>query len=547
MSLFNPNSMNRRVFLKASALWATAAALSVPAVTPASAQRPKEGEYDAIVIGAGLGGLAFAGYMAKQGFKVLVLESHDVPGGYATTFTRDGGRFTFDVSLHQTALGGAGKAILNDLGVLKKVRFYKSHELFRILGAGLDIACPNNGPKAFEQILMEKFPQEKEGIRAFMADAVGVSEETEKLFAEGELSLLGKALFPLRCPRMWAARKKTVADYLNEYTTNPALRSVMSVFCGYHGLPPSKLSGFYYMVATGGYFRYGGAYPAGGSQAISNSITELIESKGGEVRLGTRVAQVLTRDGRATGVKTSGGESLTAKAVAANCSAVSLFSNMLPTSALPSGYRQRLSALKPSVSSFQVWLGLNKDITDTVKSSHIFLRSGLGAEEAYQFCLEARADKSNIGVCVYNNIAKELAPPGTTCLSITFITGYEPWKRFEKDYFAGKKKEYNAKKKEITDTLIRRVEAELIPGLRTMIAAQDSATPLTNVRYTLNTAGAIYGLEQSMDNSFMTRISNRTPIKGLYLSSAWGDPGGGYTGVLLAGKKAFGLLMEDWT
>ena len=161
--------------------------------------------------------------------------------------------------------------------------------------------------------------------------------------------------------------------------------------------------------------------------------------------------------------------------------------------------------------------------------------------------MKLSADKSNIGVCIYNNIAKELSPPGTTTLNITFINGYEPWKRFEQDYWAGKKTEYNARKREITETLIRRVEEELIPGLKTMITVQESATPLTNVRYTLNTAGAIYGLEQSMDNSFMTRISNRTPIKGLYLSSAWGDPGGGYTGVLIAGKKAFGLLMEDWT
>ncbi|MBI4965131.1 MAG: NAD(P)/FAD-dependent oxidoreductase [Desulfomonile tiedjei] len=546
MSLFNFSMINRRVFLRASALWATAAALHVPVVTPASAQRPKEGEYDAIVIGAGLGGLTFAGYMAKQGFKVLVLEHHDVPGGYATTFTRDRGRFTFDVSLHQTALGGAGKAILTDLGVLDKVRFYRASELFRVLGTGVDVTCPGGDPKAFEQVLLEKFPQEKKGIQGFMADATGVSEETEKLFEEGELTTLKKALFPLRFPRLWAARKKTLADYLNEYTTNPSLKSVMSVLCGYYGLPPSKLSGFLYMTATGGYFRYGGSYPAGGSQAISNAITELIESKGGQVRLGTRVAQVLTKDGRAMGVKTSGGESLTAKAVAANCSIVSLFSDMLPGAPVPSDYLQRLRALKPSVSSFQVWLGLNKDITDTVKDSHVFLQAEQDPEKAHQYCLEARADKSNIGVCIYNNIAKELSPPGTTTLSITFITGYEPWKRFEQDYFAGKKTEYNARKKEITETLIRRVEEQLIPGLRTMIAVQESATPLTNVRYTLNTAGAIYGLEQSMDNSFMTRILNRTPIKGLYLSSAWGDPGGGYTGVLIGGKRAFGMLMEDW-
>jgi len=231
MSPFSFNRMNRRVFLKASALWATAAALNAPAVTPASAQRPKEGEYDAIVIGAGLGGLAFAGHMAKQGFKILALEQHDVPGGYATTFTRDRGRFTFDVSLHQTALGGAGKAILTDLEVLKKVRFYTCRELFRVLGVGLDITCPGGDPKAIEQVLMEKFPQEKKGVQAFMADAVGVSEETEKLFEEGPLTTFKKAMFPLRFPRLWAARKKTLADYLNEYTTNPSLRSVMSVFC----------------------------------------------------------------------------------------------------------------------------------------------------------------------------------------------------------------------------------------------------------------------------------------------------------------------------
>ncbi len=546
MSPFSFNLVNRRVFLKASALWATAAALHVPALTPAIAQRPRDGEYDAIVIGSGLGGLAFAGYMAKQGFKVLVLEHHDIPGGYATTFTRDGGRFTFDVSLHQTVLGGAAKAILTDLEVPKKVRFYTCSELLRVVGTGLDIAWPAGNPKAFEEILSNKFPKEKKSIQSFIADAVGVSEEMDKLFEEGELTMLRKALFPLRFPRLWAARKKTLADYLNEYTANPALRSLMSTFCGYYGLPPSKLSGFYYMVATGGFLRHGGSYPAGGSQAISNAISELIESKGGEVRFGTRVTQVLTKDGRAMGVKTSGGESLTTKAVTANCSIVNLFSNLLPDGAVSSEYRQRLSALKPSVSSFQIWLGLNKDITDTIKSSHVHLTTEQDPEKAHQYSLESRADKSNLGVCIYNNIAKELSPPGTTTLNITSISGYEPWKSFEQDYFAGKKTEYNTKKKEITDTLIRRVEEQLIPGLRSMITVQESATPLTNVRYTLNAAGAIYGLEQSIDNSFMTRISNRTPIKGLYLSSAWGDPGGGYAGVLIAGKRAFGLLMEDW-
>jgi prolycopene isomerase len=79
-----------------------------------------------------------------------------------------------------------------------------------------------------------------------------------------------------------------------------------------------------------------------------------------------------------------------------------------------------------------------------------------------------------------------------------------------------------------------------------MIEVREAATPLTNRRYTGNTAGAIYGFEQSMDNAYMNRISNETPIKGLYLAGAWGNPGGGYEGVLRSGEMTFQMLMEEW-
>jgi phytoene dehydrogenase-like protein len=63
--------------------------------------------------------------------------------------------------------------------------------------------------------------------------------------------------------------------------------------------------------------------------------------------------------------------------------------------------------------------------------------------------------------------------------------------------------------------LIKRAETALIPGLSAMIDIKESATPLTNRRYTGNTDGAIYGFEQSMDNACMNRISNRNIRSGL--------------------------------
>jgi phytoene dehydrogenase-like protein len=75
--------------------------------------------------------------------------------------------------------------------------------------------------------------------------------------------------------------------------------------------------------------------------------------------------------------------------------------------------------------------------------------------------------------------------------------------------------------------LIKRAETALIPGLSSMIDIKEAATPLTNRRFTGNTDGAIYGFEQSMNNAYMNRISNRTPLNGLYLASAWGNPSEG--------------------
>ncbi|HSW51054.1 MAG TPA: FAD-dependent oxidoreductase, partial [Bryobacteraceae bacterium] len=88
---------SRRAFLESLAAVAPAAAFpwdSFPDAPPA----PAGNAYDAVIIGSGLGGLSAAAAFARKGYRALVLEQHDKPGGYATAFRRPGG-FTFDVSL----------------------------------------------------------------------------------------------------------------------------------------------------------------------------------------------------------------------------------------------------------------------------------------------------------------------------------------------------------------------------------------------------------------------------------------------------------------
>lgn len=95
--------------------------------------------------------------------------------------------------------------------------------------------------------------------------------------------------------------------------------------------------------------------------------------------------------------------------------------------------------------------------------------------------------------------------------------------------------------------LIEEAERRVIPGLSSMIEVMEAATPLINLRYTRNPQGAIYGYEQSLENSYMTRLDNKSPLKGLYFASAWTNPGGGYEACRESGAKACKALVKDWT
>jgi prolycopene isomerase len=537
--------VSRRSFLTISAMAAASLALDWKSISAYAAKMGPKNEYPTVVIGAGLGGLVCGAYLAKQGVPVTVVEQHSVPGGYATAFDRAGGKFTFDVSLHGTSIHNNGAAaILQDIDVLEKIELAELPEIYRLKTPNLDISVPQKDPQAYIKLLGRHFPAESQGIRGFVEEMIGIADEVDTL--SRNKGKFFKLLFPLQYRKMWNVRNKTLADLINDYVKDPELQNVLSALWGYYGLPPSRLSGFYYANATGGYLKHGSYYIKQRSQDLSNAIAEVIEDNGGNIIYDTQVGKILVKDGFVEGVELEGGKQIAARAVVSNASGPATFRQMLPQNVLPSDFVQQLATYKPSIASFIVWLGLNRDITENVKSFSTFVSSGLTPEEEFESHLNGEIDNGGFGVAVYDKIFKGYSRAGTSTLQLIFLSGYEPWRSFESDYRAEKKDAYNRKKARWAQILIRRAEAELIPGLSSMIEVQEAATPLTNWYYTGNTEGAIYGYEQSMNNAYMNRIKNRTPVKGLYLASAWGNPGGGYGGVFRAGQSAFQAMMQDW-
>jgi prolycopene isomerase len=333
---------------------------------------------------------------------------------------------------------------------------------------------------------------------------------------------------------------------LSEHIKDPDLQHTLAALWGYFGLPPSKLSAFYYANATGGYLKNGSYYIKERSQDLSDAIAEAIEAHGGKLLYDTRVRKVQVDSGAVHRVVFCDGETLPARAVVSNASALATFNEMLPKEAVPDKFRKNLADYKPSLSSFIVWLGLNQDLKGKIQAFSTHISSGRGPEADYQACFRGDIENQSFSVCIYDNIFEGYSRPGTSTLQLLVRCGYEPWRKYETDYFNGNKTEYYKEKQRWTNTLIQRAEKALISGLSSMVEVEEAASPLTNRSYTGNPEGAIYGFEQSMDNAYMNRIKNTTPVKGLYLASAWGNPGGGYNGVLRGGQSAFLAMMKDW-
>jgi prolycopene isomerase len=354
--------------------------------------------------------------------------------------------------------------------------------------------------------------------------------------------------FPTEFPFLFKTFNRSWGDIVDSRLKNPKLKAIVSSLWVYYGLPPSKLSPYYYAMPTYGYLKHGGYYPRGKSQKISDSFEKYIEDHGGEIILKSRVKKILTKDNIAYGVVTEDGNEFTAKVVISNANAFDTFNKMLDDKDVLKDYLAKLNKLSVSLSSFQIFLGLKKDLIKEIgiTDTEIFYNTTYDFDADYDLMKKAEVENGGYSITLYDNVYKGYSPEGKNTLNIMSLQGFEHWEKYQDDYFKDNKDEYNKEKNRMADILIDKVESTLLPGLRDSIEVKEIGTPLTNIRYTSNYRGAIYGFDQTIDNSGQNRLGHSTPIKNLYLSGAWTKPGHGYGGVIYSGLECFGEIMQIW-
>ena len=539
--------MERREFLKSLMAAPALGSFDWDAFPDGARVHGREGEFDAIIIGSGLGGLSCGLAFARKNFRPLVLEQHDRPGGYATSFSRPGG-FVFDVSLHST---GAGKRdglynLIPGLPEITDAEFVPHPHLYRAIFPEHDIVVPQRDIPGYIKLLTGHFPAEEVGIKGIIEDMEGLARDINKLSSGASMPNMSR--FPAEFPYLFKCQGKTWEQMADARIKDPKLKAIISNLWGYYGLPPSRLSGYYYALPTIGYLEQGGYYARGTSQKISSALAKYIEDKGGKVLLRTPVKEILVKDHAAVGVRTADGKQYTARVVVSNASAHGTFRTMMNEADYLKDYLGRFDSYSASLSAFQVFLGLKSDLTRKlgITDSEVFYHGSYDLEAEYQLAVNADVEHGWYGVMLYDNLYQGYSPKGRNTLNIIVLQGYDHWKQYESDYRKGNKSAYRAEKQRMAKVLIAKVEDTLLPGLTKSIQVMEAGSPLTHARYTSNYRGAIYGWDQTLNNSGPNRLPHKTPIRNLYLAGAWTTPGHGYGGVIHSGLACFAEIMKTW-
>ena len=476
--------------------------------------------WDAICVGSGITALAFAAQMAALAPKrrILILEKHYSPGGYATWFRR--GKLVFDCSLHKLSGVGAGgnlKRIFDALGLTDELEFVYPTDFFEADREGRTTALSNEYP-AFKAQLLEMFPTETEGLGRFFEEL-----EIHGKNAYLQFQIMNGDFLPdvkqLRHARKHLSRI-TVAQALDDRFRDPFLKQLLSAPGIYVGGFEEDLGYLYYLHILYATLTCGNAYVKGSSQRLSNLLAARVRKAGGAVLLRTEVSSIsVDESGRASGVETSRGH-FRSDRVYVNASPQFAMERLLPPMDCLTPAREKLATLKPSWSTTTLYLATDAPpaALGLANSETMFFSARAGEASALRQASALTGSESSVEDALWSASTMEvtnyhrLDPAGGNVICLNVLDRLAHWPERET-------LEYEAKKARAGRVLLERFLAQR-PAFAGHILHQELSSPRTYQRYTNNHAGAGYGALVGPDASGHTFHYN-FPIPGIHFLSAW--------------------------
>lgn len=486
--------------------------------------------WDLICVGAGLTSLAFAAQVLQRrpATRILAIDRHTVPGGYATLFERPKLDAYFDCSLHKIsgtlADGGNFRRLFRELRLDAEVELVQHPDHFEACLPGEAIAL-GNSPAEVERVLAGRFPDEAEAIAAFFRE---VDENGRDSYYQYQI-LDGSYDVDFRRLRFAHRNLKgiTVAEALDRRFRDGFLKEILAAPTVYVGGFAEDMSYLYFLHVVFATLYKGNGYVTGSAQRLSDALAARIVAAGGQVQLGTAVRRVIPgRDGGEHVVETNRGR-FRARGVYLNAAPHHALDTLFEPSPELQPTRQRLEALRPNHATTTLYVVTDRDPADLGFASIETMLLGAPQER----CRAARAAALDSGhsadACelaywhtspmeVTNYHAVNRGGGRVLCLNVLDRIDHWPQRR---------DKAYKAKKARATQALLARLVAAK-PALAGHVLSAELATPRTYQRYTNNTAGSGYGAVVGTGPS-AHGFHHFFPHPGIHFLSTW-VAGSGY-------------------
>jgi len=501
--------------------------------------------YDTIVVGAGLGGLGAAFECVRKGMKVLLLEQHNLPGGYATSFTR--GRFEFEPSLHEMpemrsikAATGVIRYLLDDAKL--DIDFVQIPDAYRVIltEKEVDVRIPF-GIDNFIDTIEKNVPGSRSSVSSYMElcrevqDAFRyLNDNKDDLSYSRVLKEHGNFI------RTGGASAADVAEALK--IPAEVLDLLYPYWC-YLGVPAERMSFSIWASLLDSYISSGAVIPRLRSHEISSAFIQKFQELGGEFRMNSRVEKIIAEDGAVTAVEIAGGERLSASNIICNTSPTTVFNNLIhPKTEVPPAAYRNIRSRKYGFSLVVVYLGLDKSPSELgLEDYSYFIAPHMDTSRLYESLYELGTKEiMQASVCL-NAADPHCSPPGTTILALTAGYRAEAWEELsEQEYFTWKEK--------IAELMIDQFEAATGADLKNNIEEIEIATPQTFARYTDSYNGIVYGYEPEPWDGIVPRalhLKEENYLKGLHFCGGFSYRCHGYGSSIMSGKAAAGEVYNE--
>jgi len=528
-------------------------------------------EYDLVVIGAGHNGLVTAGYLARSGLHTLVLESRHVVGGACVTEEIfPGYKFSTTSYLCSLLQDKVTKDLeLEKFGLViypKDPAFFSPFPDGRHLMMWSDTGKTCNEIRKFSARDAERYPHYEEHVdrlARFVEPLLLAAPPDIRGRGFGDwakLAGLGSRVIKMSTEELVGhlhILSQSVKDFLDPWFESEALKVALATdgVIGTKGGPYTPGTAYvllhHVMGGVGGKRGLWG-FVRGGMGGVTQAMAASAQSHGVEIRTGARVARILTKDGRATGVVLASGEEIRARAVASNADPKVTFLKLLEERELPLDFLAAIRTFKIEGVSMKINLAL-----DGLPEFRCLAGSGVAAHHktTIHICptleyIERAHDDSKYGhpsaqpmleITIPTTYDSTLAPAGKHVMNI--FLQYTPY-----TLSPAVAPNWHALKESYADRVMNMIE-EYAPGFKNRVLYRQVLSPLDLEEEYGMTGGNIFHGEMSVDQLYCLRpvpgwAKYRTPIRGLYLCGSGAHPGGGVMGA--PGHNAAREIQKDW-